>query len=65
MQRKIKNESLVFKIIVSEFVALNSLLRREYLSSAVYVLTNSLNIFHSTNIDFFQLNYVDSDQQIW
>ena len=38
-----------------------SLLRGEYLSSAVNVLTNSLNILKSTNIDLFQLNYVDSD----
>ena len=39
-----------------------SLLRREYLSSAVNVLTNSLKIFHSTKTDFSQLNYVHSDQ---
>ena len=38
-----------------------SLLRGEYLSSAVNVLTNSLNILNSGNIDLFQLNYVDSD----
>ena len=35
-----------------------NLLRREYLSSAVNVLTNSLNILHRTNVDFFQLNYI-------
>ena len=39
-----------------------SLLRREYLPSGVNVLTNSLNILHSTKIDFFQMNYVHSDQ---
>ena len=39
-----------------------SLLRREYLSSAVNVLTNSLKILHSTNLDFSQLNYVQIDQ---
>ena len=38
------------------------LLTREYLSSAVNVLTNSLKISHSTNIDFLQLNYIQSDQ---
>ena len=38
-----------------------SLLRGEYLSSAVNVLRNSLNILNSGNIDLFQLNYVDSD----
>ena len=42
-----------------------SLLRREYLSSAVNVLTNSLNILHSTNRQFFQLNFVHIYQQIW
>ena len=38
-----------------------SLLRIEYLSSAVNVLTNSLTILNSSNIDLFQLNYVHSD----
>ena len=42
-----------------------SLFRREYLSSGVNLLTNSLKIFHSTKRDFFQLNYVHSDQWIW
>ena len=39
-----------------------SLLRREYLSSAVNVLTSSLKIFHITKKDFFQLNSLDSNQ---
>ena len=39
-----------------------SLLRRENLSSAVNVLTNSLKILHVTKRDFFQLNYLHSDQ---
>ena len=39
-----------------------SLLRRGYLPSGVNVLTKSLKIFHSAKIDFFQLNYVHSDQ---
>ena len=38
-----------------------SLLRGEYLSSAVNVSTNSLKILNSTNIDLFQLNYFHSD----
>ena len=42
-----------------------SLLRRKYLSSAVNVLTNSLKILHSTKIDFFERNNVDSNQWIW
>ena len=36
------------------------LLRREYLPSAVHE-SNSLKILHSTNIDFFLLNYIQSD----
>ena len=39
-----------------------SVLRREYLSSAVNVLTNSLKILHSTKRDFFQLNYLHNNQ---
>ena len=39
-----------------------SLIRREYLRSGVNVWTNSLKILHSTNIDFFQMNYVHGDQ---
>ena len=38
-----------------------SLLRREYLSSAVNVLKNSFKILNSSKIDLFQLNYVHSD----
>ena len=38
-----------------------SLLRREYLSSGINLLTKCLNILHSANTDFFQLNYVHSD----
>ena len=41
------------------------LLRREYLSSAVNVLTNNLQIFHVTKRDSFQLSYLHSDQWIW
>ena len=39
-----------------------SLLRREYFSSAVNVLTNSFKILHNTKRDFLQLNYVHNDQ---
>ena len=34
----------------------------EYLSYAVNVLTNSLKILNITKRDFFQLNYLESDQ---
>ena len=39
-----------------------SLLRRDYLSLEVNVLTNSPKIFHLTKRDFFQLNCLHSDQ---
>ena len=37
------------------------LLRREYLSSAVNMWTNSFEILNSSNIDLLQMNYVKSD----
>ena len=40
-----------------------SLLRREYLSSAVNVLTNSPIIFHVTKRDFFLLKWLNSDRK--
>ena len=39
-----------------------SLLRREYLSSAVNVLTNSLKVLYITKGGFYQLNYVENEQ---
>ena len=39
-----------------------SLLRREYLSSAVNVLTNSYRVLCLTKRDFFRLNYLPNDQ---
>ena len=39
-----------------------SLLKREYLSTAVNVLRNSPKILHITKRDFFQLNCLHSDQ---
>ena len=41
------------------------LLRREYLSSAVNVLTKSLQILHITETDYFHLNCLHSDHWIW
>ena len=38
-----------------------SLLRREYLSSAVNVLTNTYKALHLTKTDFFPLNYLQND----
>ena len=42
-----------------------SLLRREYLSSGVNVLTNSYKALHLTKTDFFRLNYLSNDWWIW
>ena len=42
-----------------------SLLRRQYLSSEVNVLTNSPKILHITKRHFFQLDCLISDQEIW
>ena len=39
-----------------------SLLRREYLSSALSVLTNSFKALCLTKTDFFRLNYIPDDQ---
>ena len=38
-----------------------SLLRREYLPSAVNVLTNTYKALHLTKTDFFPLNYLQND----
>ena len=37
------------------------LLRREYLSSAVNVLTNTYKALHLTKTDFFRLNHLQND----
>ena len=37
------------------------ILRREYLSSAVNVLTNTYKALHLTKTDFFRLNYLQND----
>ena len=38
-----------------------SLLRREYLSSAVNVLTSTYKALHLTKTDFFRVNYLQND----
>ena len=42
-----------------------SLLRREYLSLAVNVSKNSLEVFHITKSDFSKFNLLYSDPSIW
>ena len=58
MQGKVQKTSFVSEMLISKL----SLLRREYLLSAVNVLINSLKILQRTKRDFFQLNYLHSDQ---
>ena len=61
MQRKMEKKSFVSEIIVSEWYALNCLCKEGNTCLAVNMLTNSLKILHSTNIDFFQLDYMHRD----
>ena len=66
MQEKIEKNFFVFEIIASQLVALICLLlRREYWSSAVNVLTNTFKALHLTKKDLFRLNYLQSDHKIW
>ena len=63
MQRKIEKKSFLSEILVSELLAVElSFLRREYLSPAVNVSTNSVKILHSTKRAFFELNCLQIDQ---
>ena len=41
------------------------MLRREYLSSAANDLTNGAEILDITNRDFYQLNFLHTDEEIW
>ena len=66
MQEKIEKSLFVFEIIASQSGCVKlSLLRREYWSSAVNVLTNTYKALHLTKTDFFRLNYLQSDHKIW
>ena len=62
MLKKVEKRFLIFEIIASELVKLKSLLIREYLSSAVNVLTNTLKILYINKRDFFRLNYLQTEQ---
>ena len=63
MQETIQKKLLLLEIIASKLVPLNSfLLRREYLSSAVNLLTNTYKALRLTKTDFFRLNYLPNDQ---
>ena len=62
MRKKIEKNFCVWGKCIRIGCVNFSLLRREYLSSAVNVLANSLKILHVTKRDFFQLKYLYSDQ---
>ena len=62
MQKKIRKSFLFGANCVRIGCVKLSLLRREYLSSAVNVLTNSYKPLHLTKTDFFRLNYLPNDQ---
>ena len=63
MQEKIEKKSCIFWDNGVRIGCVNlSLLRREYLSSAVNVLTNTYKALHLTKNDSFRLNYLQNDQ---
>ena len=66
MHEKIEKNLFCFwnKFVPIGYVKL-SLLRREYWSSAVNVLTNTYKALHLTKKDFFRLNYLQNDHKIW
>ena len=65
MQEKIEKNLFVFEISVPIGCVKLSLLRREYWSSAVNVLTNTYKALHLTKTDLFRLNYLQNDHKIW
>ena len=63
MEQKVQKKLFVFEIRAFELVAFKlSILRRESLSSAVNVLTNSYKALRLFKTDFFRLNYLPNDQ---
>ena len=62
MQKKIRKSFLFEDNCVQIGCVKLSLLRREYLSSAVNVLTNSYKALRLTKTDFSSLNYLPNDQ---
>ena len=62
MQKKITKSFLFGDNCVRIGCVKLSLLRREYLSSAVNVLTNSYNAFRLTKTEFLRFNYLPNDQ---
>ena len=62
MQKQIRKSFLFGDNCVRIGCVKLSLLRREYLSSAVNMLTNSYKALRQTKIDFFRLNYFPNDE---
>ena len=62
MENKIENFFCVLGNCICIGCVILSLLRREYLPSAVNLRPNSLKILHITKRDFFRLNCLHSDQ---
>ena len=63
MQKKKIRKSFLFRDNCVQIGCVKlSLLRREYLSSAVNVLTNSYKALRLSKTDFFRLNYLPNDQ---
>ena len=61
MQKKLKKNFCFWDNFVGIGCVKLCLLRREYLSSAVIVLTNTYKALHLTKTDFFRLNYFQND----
>ena len=62
MQEKFEKKPCVFEIMGVRIGCVNlSLLRREYLSSAVNVLKNTYKALLLTKTDFFRVNYLQND----
>ena len=65
MQKKIEEIFLDFQIIAFELVSLKTrfFTGREYLSSGVNMLTNSLNIIDTTKTEILELIFFQSDKK--
>ena len=65
MQKKIEKIILDFGTIAFELVTLNtSFIEREYLTSGVNMLTNSLKISDTSKKQYLDLIFFQSDQKI-
>ena len=65
MEQKIVKKFLLCEITASELVSFKwFLLRRGYFSLAANVLTSSPKIWHVNKRDFFEHNFLDSDEGI-